>query len=163
MNKEDNKRFAAVMAALGEIFDTGRGPTAVKTELYFQALEEFTIEQIELAAKKLIKVREFPSFPKPAEISNIILESLKPKGLEAWGMVMTGLERGEQPKDAQIRLVIDRLGGWSWLQGRSYDELHWLEKRFIDHFQDVSKNNYLELPISSGIKKLSEKLKKIME
>jgi hypothetical protein len=134
--KQDMQRFAQVMAALGEMFDGGGKMSAIKMELYFQALKEFPIEHIETAAMCLIKNRVFASLPKPAEIIAAIpgREAQDALPLTAWGSVMAGLESGREPEDPQTREAIRRVGGWHWLQQQSYDELHWIEKRFIEHY-----------------------------
>jgi hypothetical protein len=146
--KKDKIRFAQVMAALGEVFDSGRETSALKTEIYFKALERFQIEEIEKASSMLIGTRTTASFPKPAEIIGCI----KPKAiesridkLEAWGMVMSGLEMGRLPNDNSIQETIRRLGGWNYLQDKSYDELHWIEKRFIEHYEQILESDKHDL------------------
>ena len=138
--KKDKIRFAQVMAALGEVFDFRRETSALKTEIYFKTLEKFPIEEIEKACAKLIKSRVTASFPKPAEIIGLMKPKdahLKIDKFEAWGMVMSGLECGTIPKDGRIQEALRRLGGWTWLQDKGYDDLHWLEKRFIEHFEQI--------------------------
>lgn len=147
--KKDKMKFAQIMAALAEVFDSGRETTALKTEIYFKSLQQFPIEEIEKACSKLIVSRVTASFPKPAEI----IELMKPvrneaqiDKCEAWGMVMSGLECGIIPRDAQIQETVRRLGGWTWLQDKSYDDLHWIEKRFMEHFgQIVESDEYRKL------------------
>lgn len=138
--KKDKIRFAQVMAALGEVFDSGRETSALKTEIYFKALEKFSIEGIEQACSMLIGSRTTASFPKPAEI----IACMKPKNiesqidkLEAWGMVMSGLEMDRVPNDYLIQQAIRRVGGWDYLKGKTYDDLHWIEKRFIEHYEQI--------------------------
>jgi hypothetical protein len=145
--KKDKIRFAQVMASLSEVFDPGRDISALKTEIYFKVLEKFRIEEIEKAASILIGTRTLASFPKPAEIIGLMQpKDVEPRidKLEAWGMVMSGLEMDRVPNDYGIQKAIRRLGGWDYLKGKSYDELHWLEKRFIEHYEQIDRGDELE-------------------
>jgi hypothetical protein len=45
------------------------------------------------------------------------------------------------PDDARIQETLRRLGGWAWMQDKSYDDLHWLEKRFIEHFEQITESD----------------------
>jgi len=71
--------------------------------------------------------------------------------------VMSWLECGTIPNDRRIQESIRRLGGWDWLSGRSYDDLHWLEKRFVEHFEQIVESGRSENPlIASEERKLLE-------
>lgn len=139
-SKDDLKKFSQLIIALSEIFDPGNKPSALKIELYFNALEDLSIEQIEKAVSKVIKMRVFNGLPKPAEIREKINDENSMDYLNAWAKVMISLESGREPKDFAIKETIRRLGGWSWLSMQTYNQLIWVEKRFIEHFETINKS-----------------------
>jgi hypothetical protein len=63
---------------------------------------------------------------------------------------MSGLECGVIPEDRRIKESIRRIGGWDWLSGQSYDELHWLEKRFLEHFDQIAESETYDNQIAAG-------------
>lgn len=65
MNGSDKKQFSAIMAGIGEAFDKPVSKT--RMALYFDALSDFSINQVEQAARRAI--RELKFFPKAAELA----------------------------------------------------------------------------------------------
>ena len=135
MQPQDEIMFADLMIGLSEVFD-GQ-PSAIKTEMYFNALYEFDIAQVKGAIKEIVRSRTFASFPKPGEIRAAIIGSTASKGLESWGVVMECLEQGREPENPKVREALRRIGDWSWLMARDYDELKWIEKRFVEHYESL--------------------------
>ena len=64
MQIQDEKRFKAVIATLAEAFD--RKLSEQLPEIYWQALEDLTIEDLEAASARAI--RELKFFPRPADL-----------------------------------------------------------------------------------------------
>jgi len=133
--KKDKMRFAQAMAALGEIFDAGRESSALKTELYFQSLEKFSIDEIEKASTSLINTRTTATFPKPGEITEAIEGRREDKARRAWAVVDDTMRKHGnyvsvnfgQPK---IHRCIEMLGGWEYLGTLTEDEWKWKRKEF---------------------------------
>jgi len=138
MKANDLVKFSEIMMALAEVFESDGEPSAVKIEIYFNALKDKTIKQITEAAGKLFRNRAFSSFPKPAELITLIDGPESVKALAAWGLVMKCLENGDIPPDPAINETVRRIGGWDWLSTQGYTELHWIEKRFIEHFEAIN-------------------------
>lgn len=130
---KNRKMFTNYMALFSEIFD--KEASIALQKVYWQALENYSDLECEEAFKKIVSTSKF--FPKPVEIIAAIpgREAQDALPLTAWGSVMAGLESGREPEDPVTREAIRRVGGWHWLQQQSYDELHWIEKRFIEHYE----------------------------
>jgi hypothetical protein len=138
--KADFETFAQLMASLAEVFESYNKPSALKIELYFKALEEYSIEKLELAVSKMIKERAYPSFPKPAEIR----ENIEPKHardgalkarieIEAW--LLTG---APYPQDPVIQEVIKSYGGARRLGMTSFNDLKFLLRDLEDRYETIS-------------------------
>lgn len=144
---KNRKMFTNYMALFAEIFD--KEVSIALQKVYWQALEAYSDPECEEAFKKIVATSKF--FPKPAEIINAIdsLSSPETAPLIAWGTVMASLESGVEPSDPSTKEAIRRVGGWAWLQSQSYDELHWIEKRFIEHYES-SGESIKALPMAEG-------------
>ncbi len=68
-------RFSAAMGSLGLAFD--RVPTAERIRLYFSALRDLTIEEVEFAVIEAIGHLKF--FPKAAELREYAMAMPRPK------------------------------------------------------------------------------------
>jgi hypothetical protein len=147
---KNKKRFAEMMSSLAVLFD--KDVSEVLRGIYWQVLKGYSDEEVELAFHQVVASCKF--FPKPAEIIQFIksrkAEENQANALESWGMVMSGLECGVIPEDRRIRESIRRIGGWDWLSGQSYDELHWLEKRFLEHFDQIAESETYDNQIAAG-------------
>ena len=66
MKKTDIKRFSLVMATLCEIYEVSNFSER-KKEMYYQALEDISIDEIENGMDEMIKTRTNFRFPTPAE------------------------------------------------------------------------------------------------
>lgn len=154
---KNKKRFAEMMSTLSVLFD--KDMPEMLRQIYWKVLSQYSDEDVEMAVKQVIASCKF--FPKPSEIIQFIksrqIEEKQANALESWGMVMSGLECGKIPNDGRIQEAIRRLGGWTWLQDKGYDDLHWLEKRFIEHFdQIVESRKYDNDMIAAEERKLLE-------
>jgi len=145
MDSNDLVKFSEIMMALAEVFESDGEPSSVKIELYFNAFKDKSIEQITEATGKLLKTRKFSSFPKPAEILVLIDGDAGDGALLAWGSIMKGLEIDEMPTDPKSQEIIRRIGGWIWLGLQTYDELKWVEKRFVEHWDACPDESILKL------------------
>ncbi|HOG24270.1 MAG TPA: DUF6475 domain-containing protein [Candidatus Omnitrophota bacterium] len=135
MEQRDKKKFAALMAAMAEVFDRGAEISALKMDLYFKALERYPIDHISLAISNLIQGRVFPSLPKPAEIIQEIQGKAENRATEAWLLALEGIRRvGNYQSvkfvDPVIHSVIQAMGGWPrFCDGEAKDE-KWKQKEF---------------------------------
>ena len=146
---ENRKAFAEMMSALSILYD--KEIPDMLSKMYWEVLVNYSDDEVKFMFNQAIANCKF--FPKPSELIQFVktqkqeqkqLEKIN--SLEAWGMVMSGLEYGRIPSDDKIQEVIHRLGGWDYLKGKTYDDLHWLEKRFIEHYEQIEESEkYREL------------------
>ena len=85
MTNDDRPAFGSAMHALGHTFDTE--VTAIRVEAYFDALADYSLEQVHAAMREAIKTCRF--FPRPVEIRDLLTGST----VEAWGEVLRELRR----------------------------------------------------------------------
>jgi len=86
MNLENRKEFAFLMAKLETaFFETASKETVA---LYFEYLNDLSIDQIKRAVDYLIEKRERRGFPAIAEIRSATLGSSEYKAVQAWGELL---------------------------------------------------------------------------
>ncbi len=86
MNHEHREKFAFLMAKLETVFFESISKESVI--LYFEYLNDLSINQIERAVDYLIKTRERRGFPAIAEIRTATLGSIEHKAVQAWGELL---------------------------------------------------------------------------
>ena len=86
MNLENKEQFAFLMAKLETVFFESISKESVI--LYFEYLNDLSINQVERAVDYLIKTREKRGFPAIAEIRAATLGSVEYKAIQAWGEVV---------------------------------------------------------------------------
>lgn len=144
MENNDRDRFVQIMLGMADNFrDT---ITREGMQMRFDMLKEFSIEQIAFAARKIMRSRRFTKMPPVAEFFEALEGKSEGKALEAWGEVMECLKMGKEPNNPVAIEAVRRIGGWSWLAKQGYDELHWLEKRFIEHYESYEQKQQTPLP-----------------
>lgn len=132
---KNKRKFQEYMAGCSEIF--GKELTDTLNGTYWELLKPYSDQQCERAFKKIMTSSKF--FPKPVELIDAMKENLELLNApSAWGEVMGSLGSGCEPEDPLIRKTIQALGGWSWMSTLTYDELHWMEKRFYEHYSSLS-------------------------
>ena len=135
MTAQDKKQFAVIMATMSEIFDQGKEVSAFKMDLYFKALSDFAIDQVSLAASKLIHGRVFPSLPKPAEIIQEIIGKQENRATEVWLKALNAVKRignyqSVRFSDVVIHSVIESMGGWEQFCMMEINNEKWKQKEF---------------------------------
>ena len=127
------------------------GMTKEKINIYFAALSDLTLEQLNLSFTRMIKNRVWKSFPQPAEIRqyamgttetdlNVRINLAKEKLKKA--ILRFGGYKSVKFDDLGIHAVIDSLGGWGKICQMSSDDF---EKFMTFEFQKIYKA-YWEMP-----------------
>lgn len=134
MVERDAKQFAVIIASLAEVF-SDKEPSKNVISLYWMALKEYTIEQIQKAASDIIQGRVYPSMPKPAEIIEAIRGTQGDRATRAWIDVLRAVRRigtyeSVKFKDPVIHAVIEQMGGWSEMGNMLVDDEKWKQKEF---------------------------------
>ena len=104
MNLENKEKFAFLMAKLETAFFESISKESVI--LYFEYLNDLSINQIERAVDYLIKTREKRGFPAIAEIRSATLGSVEYKAVQAWGLLLASTwQLNKTYKDSLIKEV----------------------------------------------------------
>jgi len=125
----------------------------------FNMLSEFALEDVEAAVKKILRYRKFAKMPPVADFIEALEGDKKTEALNAWGDVITALKQGKEVEHPKTREAVRRIGGWTCLTRRSYDELQWDEKRFVEHYEACDERNFPLLALEDGkVTKLLDKI-----
>lgn len=129
--KKDVMKFASLMGKLEAAF--GESIDKPGMTLYFEYLNDMTIEMISGAVDYLIKNRDKRGFPLIAEIRAAVIGSTKQKAVEAWGKVLKKIGIDKDFDDPIIPYILDkRFGGISsFYSGDSRSDMA-DRKHFID-------------------------------
>ena len=158
MKESDDIRFAEIIMGVADNFrDTVTGDGI---DMRFEALKEFSVEQIYAASLKIMKVRKFTKMPPVAEFFTAIEGDTKAMALEAWGSVMQYLGNGcygADPTNDKTQEVVRRLGGWDFLSMQTFEKLHWVEKKFMENFESFNDDNK-PIMIDGKVEKVLEQI-----
>lgn len=131
----DRRAFLEVVIGFAEL--KGKQLSAPALELYWNAMQDWSIDEFRAAANTLIRTCEF--MPTPKDFNDLRKSSEPTKG-EAWARVLSHLKGGY--RSGGIAPGIDRavraLGGYRALAMMPADQLPWQEKRFAEHYEDMA-------------------------
>jgi uncharacterized protein DUF6475 len=139
MKTNDLKKFTGIFITMHEIFGKGREPSEILITTYFEALKEFSIEEISKAVSAVIRKYKYDCLPKPAEIINQITGNPDDRALLAWGKFLKALQRyghyhSVRFDDPVIHSVVQAMGGWIKIADWQDKELQWNQKRFVEFY-----------------------------
>jgi len=157
MTSKDFKRFSCAMAALEENFD--HQCSSAKVQLYFSELSDFSIEEVELGVRKVLKEAVYPKFPTIGAIRQAILGSAEEQAIVAWHKVfkavkIVGQYRSVQFDDPVIHSVIELMGGWENICIMEEKELQWRQREFISLYKVLQARNVKHPEYLFGISEL---------
>lgn len=154
MQDGDIRRFAAVIATLSECFD--KEISEKKLEVYFEALKELSIEQVEIAASWIMRHRTITgTFPLISEFYQALDQAgghgyIDDQAEIAWRKLLWAIEnQGYYASvcfdDQVIHDVVEGLGGWMKIAGDNPDwcvkELKWRQKDFVALYRAIARRN----------------------
>lgn len=113
MTEHDREPFAEALMALGEAFN--EPVSTVRAEGYFDALQEFTLAQVNTGARLALRTCRF--FPKPVELRELIEGDVTAAADAAWGAVLEQIRRvgymgTPTLDDRTLRAVRELWGSW---------------------------------------------------
>jgi len=116
MTKDDILEFAKILAGLGEVYD--KKVTDALAEVYFDALADYSIDDVERAAAIIVKSSTF--FPRPCQFIELIdphSEEIEVRATQVLEKVFDAMQQygayaTVQFDDPVIHSVIEHLGGW---------------------------------------------------
>lgn len=136
MQTTDRAAFAALLSDVMAFYR--QDVSAFALSVWWQACERFDIEQVRKAMTGHAMDPEHGQFaPKPADIVRKLQGTYTDRSLVAWGRVLQAIERqGSYATvdfdDAATHQAITDLGGWVKLCQTTYDELPFVQKRFVE-------------------------------
>lgn len=130
--------FSHLLVGLGEVFD--RQITEVITDIYYEALKDFSTEQVKSAVYKCIKNHKYATLPKPADILEFLEGTREDKALVAWLQLKEAVQKGGyyasiEFYDPIITHVVNEIGGWQAFCSSKIEDLPFIQKRFTDYYR----------------------------
>ncbi len=134
MDTPEFARFRDVMNGMAKLYE--REIDAAVLDAYWLALRSWSISEFEQAAAHLMGSRQF--MPRPFDF-NELRKASRPTAGEAWARAVLHAASsayrdgplGEEPTDTCVRC----LGGYVAIAMCDEDKLHYLERRFVEHYE----------------------------
>lgn len=155
MNDSDKKEFAVLFYGTGELYD--KPVTKNLLQLYFNALKNYSIEQVQDGVgKHALDPKHGTFFPKPADIVRHLQTneiSVEQKAELAWAQVIreirvTGSYGSLKLDDKQAIAAVKSLGSWMQLCSSTESEMTWKKKEFISMYETYERTPIEMLPSS---------------
>lgn len=138
MQPSDKPKFLAVLNGLAAI-KPGAKFTAEGLGMWWQAMADWDIEEFSSAAAHLAKSCEF--MPNPFHFEQLRKASRLTAG-EAWAEVREIVRAGGSSHgDPAVDKAVRALGGYRALGMTNTDQMHFLERRFAEHYEDIGERD----------------------
>lgn len=150
MEQRDKVRFVKCMAALAESFS--QDYSTKKIDIYYQALEDLTIEDIERGTWNVIRTRGTSTFPKVAEIREAINGKREDRSMLALAKVERALREVAAYSsivfdDPVIHKVIESFNNsWIGIADMTIQEWTWARKDFLRLYEALSTSGVDTVP-----------------
>ncbi len=139
MTPEDRKAFLEVVTGFAEL--KGKQLSAPALELYWRAMQDWSLEEFRAAATLLLRTAVF--MPTPKEFEEIRNAGRMTAG-EAWAWVLSHFGGREHSPDTPcpadrecIERAVRSLGGYEALGRNSVEHNDRLERRFAEHYEAI--------------------------
>jgi hypothetical protein len=153
MNELDRAPFAEAMYLLGDTFN--EPVTELRIEGYFAALNDFEMQDINVAVRHAMRTCKF--FPKPVELREMIAGNAEDAADAAWGAVLKEIRRvgymgvpNLEPRS--LEAVRQLWGGWrrlcETLPGEGPELVGWI-KQFKATYASVERREQHQLTMAS--------------
>lgn len=135
MNTQDLPRFAASLTAMAVLFDKPITPQV--TEIYFRALQHFTIDEVEAGISKSCHTLKF--FPRPVELTEAVAggsANIEDKAMTEACRVLEAIKAVGTYRTVVFddpvtqAVIVQQFGGWSRFSELREDEEKWFIKDF---------------------------------
>jgi hypothetical protein len=138
MLANDGDRFRNVISGMGRMY--GADPDDLVLDAYWIALSDWGFEDFQAAAQRLMKTSKF--MPRPADFEDL-RKSGRETAAEAWitarKHMVWGLHGYTLSADCPplIAKIVHALGGANKIAMTNEGEIHFLERRFAQHFEEL--------------------------
>lgn len=166
MERKDKQRFVQIMLGMADNFRDAI--TKEGMNMRWDMLNEFSIEQIEAAAKKIIRIRKYTKMPPVAEFFEAIQGNQETK-IEDKALIIAhkiianigqkGCKHFPDLQDDPIakHLMTTRWPYYSWATYVLESELKWWTREFCEAYRAYSDTGVpLQIEAPESIKKLTE-------
>lgn len=137
MTPADRAAFGEVIAGLAEL--KGRVLSKPAIELFWRAMQDWPLDEFRAAAAHL--VRTCPFMPSPADF-DALRRAGRPTSGEAWLQAVrcaaTSAYRHCETPGGVIDRAVAAIGGYSAIGMCDESKLHFLERRFAEHYESMS-------------------------
>jgi hypothetical protein len=134
MEKKDEKKVLEMLTMMIEGY--GQEASETRLEFYLEALKPYTLKDIAQALNQAVRSSEY--LPVPATIIKHIEGDTDSQAIKAWETVIRAIEEAGNYNSVivprSIGQAIEQLGGWEYVSTRTWDELKWIRKDFIQVF-----------------------------
>lgn len=141
MQPNDFARFRAVLAGMAEMYQ--RELTPLLLDAYWLSLRRWDLHDFEAAAGHLMENGTF--MPRPSDFTELRKAGRATSG-EAWARAVAacgschsaqGYTSGGTCGDQFVDSVVRAIGGYKTIAMCDEDKLHFLERRFSEHFETM--------------------------
>lgn len=138
MNAADRKKFVEVVMGFAEL--RGKQLSAPALELYWRALQHWPLQEFVAVAEQLVRTSEFMPTPKNFED---LRKASRPTSGEAWILACETARRWREiapnvsSGDPFVDHVVRVVGGYRAIAMHDSEKLHFMEKRFGEHFESM--------------------------
>jgi hypothetical protein len=133
----DKPQYLAVLNGMAAIKKSPLTPEAI--ELWWGCLADWTIEDFKAAAIEVLKRTSFMPSPKDFED---LRRAVRTTAGEAWDQAVSHAASSAYRQgplgDASIDLCVRGLGGYGAIARCEESALHYLERRFTEHYESIS-------------------------
>jgi hypothetical protein len=131
----DKPKFIKQLVGLAAI-KPGKDLTPEGCEIWWQAMQDWQLEEFQQAAAHLAKSVEF--MPSPFHFEQL-RKAGRPTAGEAWADIRAMARRSYEgePADPIAARALQALGGLRAVAMCDSDKVHFLERRFAEHFEQI--------------------------
>lgn len=141
MNTEDRKAFLEIVIGFAEL--KGKTLSAPALELYWHAMQPWPLSDFRIAASQLLRTLKF--MPTPADFEDLRKANRITPG-EAFASIRVWLVYSpngytlSETTPRNIASAIQAMGGVNAYAMAREDQLPFLEKRFCEHYEQITAN-----------------------
>jgi hypothetical protein len=154
MDDNNLKAFEHIMASLNELFgDPAKKVSHLKMDLYYNALKDLSIEQLNNAVNVLCQTKMIKTWPLPAEIRQAVEGSLQDKAAVAFDKLL-GAVRSVGPyqtvifDDPAIHTYVQSYGGWEEICDKTTEEWKYMRNEFIKGYNGYTSRTDVPLQLT---------------
>lgn len=160
MQHSDLPQFARILNGLAAL-KPGKPLTPEALDLFWNAMQDWSIEDFHAAANRLAKECEF--MPNPYHFEQL-RKAAKPTAGEAWARVLAAVRSSAYANglDPLLDRVAQACGGYRAIGQCTDDGLPFMEKRFVEHYEAIqgAVETREELPaITGNVRLLAQRMK----